>query len=191
MSTNRYERSKERTRQRLLDAAIALVLEKGYEVLTITEIADRADCGRGTFYLHYKDKEDLVWAAIEHYFQMTNKLANESTAGLTSPQREYLSWKLTFESAQRTAPFFVQLGEKAAPLFLSRMKTYLRTLYDQNLHEERYHTRLDLPIPFMATFIAGAVMDVITWWAETGFIYTPAQMADMLYQMVFREPPPK
>src|SRR5690242_7433215 len=62
---NRFERRKQRTREQLKRAAIDLVLEKGYDSLTIQDITDRADVARATFYLYYKDKEEIVWAAIQ------------------------------------------------------------------------------------------------------------------------------
>ncbi len=47
------------------NALISLVLEKGYDTVTIEEITDRADLGRTTFYLHFRDKEELLMNAID------------------------------------------------------------------------------------------------------------------------------
>src|SRR5882724_5885460 len=49
-----------RTRKHLWEALVALIEEKDYSEITIQDIADRADVHRVTFYLHYRDKHDLL-----------------------------------------------------------------------------------------------------------------------------------
>ncbi|WP_020429115.1 TetR/AcrR family transcriptional regulator, partial [Paenibacillus riograndensis] len=49
-----------RTKQSIRTAFIALIQEKGYEAITIQDIADRAMINRNTFYLHYENKPDLL-----------------------------------------------------------------------------------------------------------------------------------
>ena len=62
MSTNRYEKERQRTRLAFLNAALALILEKGYDNIAVTDITDRADYGRSTFYEHFEDKEAVARA---------------------------------------------------------------------------------------------------------------------------------
>ena len=54
------DRRVRRTRRTLTEAFVALVLEQGYERLTVQDILDRADVGRSTFYAHFRDKESLL-----------------------------------------------------------------------------------------------------------------------------------
>lgn len=58
------DRRVRRTRRLLSDACISLILEKGYSTVTVEEIAERADVGRTTFYMHYRDKDDLFVHSI-------------------------------------------------------------------------------------------------------------------------------
>lgn len=46
-------------------ALIDLIYEKGLQALTVSDITRKAKVNRGTFYLHYKDKQDLI-ESIEH-----------------------------------------------------------------------------------------------------------------------------
>ena len=57
-----------RTRQLLRDSLMSLILEKGYEAVTVQHITDQANLGRATFYLHYKDKEELLVISLESLF---------------------------------------------------------------------------------------------------------------------------
>lgn len=54
-----------RTRDALRRAMVELILERGFEAISISEIAERANVGRSTFYAHYADKEDLLQGSME------------------------------------------------------------------------------------------------------------------------------
>ncbi|MEZ4667133.1 MAG: helix-turn-helix domain-containing protein [Anaerolineae bacterium] len=59
--TKRPDRRRARTRKLMRDSLIALILEKGYDAVTVQDITDRENLGRATFYLHYKNgKERLL-----------------------------------------------------------------------------------------------------------------------------------
>jgi len=61
-------RAKRSTAHIRFQSTLQLVLEKGYEAVSIQDITDRADLGRGTFYIHFKDKEEVVWNAFRELF---------------------------------------------------------------------------------------------------------------------------
>lgn len=48
-----------RTHKMIIEAFIRLVEERGYDDLTVQEIADEAMINRATFYAHFKNKQDL------------------------------------------------------------------------------------------------------------------------------------
>src|SRR6516164_5384579 len=60
------DRRIQRTHQVLHQALISLIVEKGYEVITVQDIIDRANVGRSTFYTHYVGKQDLLRAGLKH-----------------------------------------------------------------------------------------------------------------------------
>jgi AcrR family transcriptional regulator len=83
MSTLQEERSAE-TRQRLMDATVECLFERGYAGTTTTEIATRAGVSRGAQLHHFPKKDELVVSALEHVFnlrlsQMRNTVAQRST----------------------------------------------------------------------------------------------------------------
>ena len=66
MNENRpLDRRIQRTRPLLQDALFRLISERGYEHITIADITEQANLGRTTFYLHYRDKEDLLQESIK------------------------------------------------------------------------------------------------------------------------------
>ncbi|WIX89746.1 TetR/AcrR family transcriptional regulator [Amycolatopsis sp. DG1A-15b] len=50
--------------ERILDAAAELLLRAGYRRTTIEDVAGRADVGKGTVYLHWKNREELFLAVL-------------------------------------------------------------------------------------------------------------------------------
>lgn len=54
------EEKKQETANRIIDAALRLFSEKGYEATTVTEITEAAGVAKGTFFNYFKAKEDLL-----------------------------------------------------------------------------------------------------------------------------------
>jgi AcrR family transcriptional regulator len=59
-SHSRPDRRVGKTRKALREALTDLILERGYESVTVQDLIDRADVGRSTFYAHFIDKDDLL-----------------------------------------------------------------------------------------------------------------------------------
>src|ERR1700675_2416626 len=86
-----------RTRSLLSDALVALMQEKSIDKITVQDVLDRATVGRSTFYLHYRDKDDLFLCVLEDGLEMW------STALLMKQEKSY-----------RVAPvaeFFMHVGD--------------------------------------------------------------------------------
>jgi AcrR family transcriptional regulator len=59
------ERKQQRTRDEIVEAAYELFAERGYGDVTVTDIAERAEIGRTTFFRYYGDKQEVVFADEE------------------------------------------------------------------------------------------------------------------------------
>ena len=59
------DRRVRRTRSSLHSAFLDLLSQRSYGEITVSEIIERADIGRSTFYAHYRDKDDLFADAID------------------------------------------------------------------------------------------------------------------------------
>ncbi|WP_109523010.1 MULTISPECIES: TetR/AcrR family transcriptional regulator [Nocardia] len=65
------DRRVRRTRNALHQALIELMIERGYERISVSDILDRADVGRSTFYAHFRDKDDLLLVSSTEYLRAT------------------------------------------------------------------------------------------------------------------------
>lgn len=60
------------TKQRLLDVGLALLLEHGYHGLGIQALLDAAKAPKGSFYHHFKDKEDFALRVVDQYMNQVH-----------------------------------------------------------------------------------------------------------------------
>lgn len=79
------ERKKQRTRQALTEAAIRLFEDRGYDQVTVAEIADAAEVSPRTFFLHFQTKEDVLLANADVRVDLALEVIAEHRAGERLP----------------------------------------------------------------------------------------------------------
>lgn len=82
---SRGSRRKRQTREKLLQAAMELMAERGMDGVAINEITERADVGFGTFYNHFPSKDAIYAALIKQVFEDFADDIDARTRGMTDP----------------------------------------------------------------------------------------------------------
>jgi AcrR family transcriptional regulator len=93
-TTPKRRRSREETRQKLLDAALAVFARHGFERATVDEIVRQAGFSKGAFYVHFESKEDLFWEILRGRIaaaQESLRQAIEPGLGVQEAQRRILA----------------------------------------------------------------------------------------------------
>lgn len=81
-------------RHRIQSAAIQLFQEQGVETTTVNEIVQRANVAKGTFYVYYKDKKELISQILtKQHGCLLNNIINQSYAHSGGDVK---MWKITF-----------------------------------------------------------------------------------------------
>lgn len=57
---NKRQQSAQNTRKKLIQAALKLLKEKGFKAINVEEITKEAGVAKGTFYIYFKRKEDII-----------------------------------------------------------------------------------------------------------------------------------
>lgn len=98
---NQESRSKRRsrdTRDRLVKAAEEIFLEKGYDSATTREIAERADLGAGTFYVHFRDKRAIYDALVRRgNREMAQKWLEARTPDMSAEEQVVAALRVSFD----------------------------------------------------------------------------------------------
>ncbi|MGA5448111.1 TetR family transcriptional regulator [Streptomyces umbrinus] len=76
------ERKRLRTRGALIDAAMELFVEHGFEAVTVTDIARRAEVGRTTFFRYFADKQEVLFADEDQHREALVSAVDEAAAAL-------------------------------------------------------------------------------------------------------------
>jgi len=99
------------SRDKLLDAAMHVIRSRGYTATTVEDICVAAGVTKGSFFHHFKSKEDLALAAVEHWNTMTGGLfAQAAYQQLADPRDRVLAYvDLRAELLQGELPDFTCL----------------------------------------------------------------------------------
>jgi AcrR family transcriptional regulator len=146
---------------------MALIAQKGFADLSIAEICDRAGIARRTFYHHFADQHELLWATVESVF---DRLA-EDMARLDADSLLANSKPLTypiFKHIEDNAPLYrVMLSEDGTVHFILRLMGYLAQLsYEKHAPLRQMARHISVEPTLTAHFLAGAVVNVVIWWLE-------------------------
>jgi AcrR family transcriptional regulator len=188
----RHERRRLQTRKILMQATLQLVLEKGYDAITIQNITDQADLGRGTFYIHFKDKEEVVWTMFQDLYQEMEQKAHQQL-DRNMPQVEYYGLLNIFRHAEKNRDLYrLMFGGQGSALLTVRVQDFLAKtfLFDIRNAPDPKEINFSLPEEIEAQILTGMISRLLFWWLETPNDYTAGQMAAMSYEALYRKEPP-
>lgn len=180
----KLDRRVQRTRAMLRTGLIAAILEKGYEAVTVQDIADKADLRRATFYLHYKDKEELLLAALSDTFeevrQQLDAISDDALAGKTRVE----TFTAMFQHVEDNRDLYrIILTGQGTERIARYIRDYLANYTLKGLKKLPAHA-LALPPEVIAHYIAGAEVAFITWWLESNPPHTTDELAAMCQRLI-------
>ena len=188
---NRHERRRMRTKAKLQDAMLALVLEKSFESIVVQEITDRADVGRGTFYFHFDDKEDILWSLVEDRIRLTEQEAMAQFAGEMPEQPEFYGYVNIFRHvAVHKDTYRAILGANGSQQITSRVKDYLVSETVSDIAQYGIYGDIGQPPEITAQAVVALVLNLAIWWLEMPNEYTPVQMGGIVYRTLHHREPP-
>jgi len=157
------DRRTRRTRERLQRALIALVGERRYEAIGVQDIADRADLGRSTFYLHYSGKDDLLLAchaamAAAFHLGPHHPATREELLSPTVPDGLIAAFRHLLESRAPLQRLFH--GPDSGPL-LTRMRAESAREIASGLHAAFAGMTSTVPLDALAQSLAGAQLGLM------------------------------
>jgi AcrR family transcriptional regulator len=161
-----------RTRKLLLQAFIELTVEKGFAVLTVRDITERAMVNRSTFYRHFLDKYDLLETYLNEIYELT------SSHDVPGPLN-------LFRHIQQFSDFYrVMLGPQGDPLFTQRFRQNTEKRFRSSPAKAIAEPAADEPpIDLRLSCIAYAGLGATTWWLEQEQPCSPEQLTEWLRQI--------
>lgn len=151
------DRRVRKTRVQLRDALVSLVLERGWEGVSVKDVCERADLGRSTFYVHFVDKEDLLLSGFDDLHRALSDVAD----GPVQPLR--FAEALVAHAQDNVRLYRALIGRKSGQVMQRRFRETVGTVVDGELArlgvapDDRGHLR---------QFIVGGFVEMLLTWLD-------------------------
>ena len=170
------DRRIQRTRQLLFDALMNLILEKGYEAVTVQDIIDKANVGRSTFYAHFENKDQLLYGSHQELNQMLFSVQN------TKEEIDFLTLYTHAQEHSHVAK--AMLGKKGGELvigyFRDAMAFKILNEMKKGAGDSKGEQKM---LAFAAEAAAAALTRLLTCWLDHDMPFSAEEMAEKNCQM--------
>ncbi|KJD44069.1 TetR/AcrR family transcriptional regulator [Paenibacillus terrae] len=170
-----------KTQEALKTAVIELMTEKNFDDITIQDLSDKANVSRGTIYLHYMDKYDLLDKLIETHINELRERC-EAAADLDFVTGSVI-WTEYFE--RNYAFFSTMLASKGAPFFRNRFLEFLIEEFQDEVDNTKGKNE-GLNKDLVVYFLASSYVGVVEWWFRNERPVTHLELAEQLGALLER-----
>ncbi|WP_257350782.1 TetR/AcrR family transcriptional regulator [Pseudalkalibacillus decolorationis] len=182
-----------RTRKLINEAFLKLIEEKGFDAITIQDIANEALINRATFYLHYEDKyallETMSDTVVEELMALINPAYHVENQEVNLEKFQETIQNV-YENVQKNSDFYrVMFGENGVYDFRNSLEEVIRRKFNQNIEILGIQTIEDqIPKELITHFISAAFVGVIQWWLKEDMNFSPQEMAIKLSKVITKGP---
>ena len=168
MAGRKVDRRVARTRDLVLDAFHGLMVDRGYEKMTVQDLLDRAGVGRATFYAHFKGKEDLLVSSVGRLgvgLRLAWKRANAERDNAAIPlgfAREFLR-----HVGGHRSIYDLMVGRPSEVTIERYMRRMLSELVREDLSTRSGARRGSKGADVAVQFVTGALWSLMAWWLTT------------------------
>ncbi|MBP1044957.1 TetR/AcrR family transcriptional regulator [Enterococcus sp. BWM-S5] len=178
-----------RTHKMIIEAFFHLVEEKGFEAITIQEIADRAMINRATFYAHFKDKQDLYDQIFDFAVQaFTSALDTDKTIQGNRIEVKKIELLLTtiYNNIHKNKNFFLTIMDGSSNETLRRkLADILYEKYADTLaHLRITENDIEVPVDFIIEYMTSIFIGTLHWWITSDTDMTPNHLARLVIKLV-------
>lgn len=178
-----------RTKKLIRSALAELIDEKGFINISVTDLAQRADINRGTFYLHYVDKYDLLEKIeneiIQEMEEETKHLDPINMRNIDTTNKPLPFMVTLFEYFRENSVIIKSiLGPKGDPTFERKIKKFIETnLFEKQKSKSFNVDQAVISEEYFIPYILSADLGVIQHWLEKGMEESSDEMALILARM--------
>lgn len=177
------------TKAQITDALIQLIHEKGFNNLNVTDLTRAAGIGRGTFYIHYLDKFDLLnkieAQLMDEIQQVLNNVIPEELSVRSNADSEVPS-----ELLIKTLDYFYQnskllsalLSPDGDPYLIDKIKEMFRNLIKESFHASSDDIEFNPNIPrdYIMEIILDRLMSIVVYWMSKEDLESPEEIAKII-----------
>lgn len=175
-----------RTHKMIKEAFFELMDSIGFEKITVQNLTTKAMISRTTFYLHYKDKYDLLDQIENEVLDGLKNIATPlpidelATNGLSSEKSLAILLRI-YEYIRENKEFFrLIMSENGDPSFYYKLNETMKITASQNIDLNR----LRIPVHYAIAFVIGFQTSIINAWIKTDMKETPEEVVKIITQVM-------
>lgn len=166
MTPKPVDRRVRKTRSLLQHTMQDLILEKGYDAITVQNILDRADVARATFYAHFRDKDHLLLSGFEVlHAEMDEAMASEG--GGSPPSLSDIALGIFRHAQTNRRGFQAMMGGASGEIVIRAARNYLAIHVRDEIGPRASRVQNPAIVDAIVDFEAGALVSLISWWLDT------------------------
>ena len=173
----------EQTRQKIMNAAEKLIAARGFDNVTVDEIAAEAGVAKGSFYTHFKRKEDVVGELAHIHFETMRDRSDKLDSGVCDKVSAYLteSMKYIVKSGIKLAQQWMKCGME--PELTADVSN--KFVYDMRMIREMLEAAVrsgelsrGTPVETIARFAAVEYYGAVACWCITNGAMDPVKVLE-------------
>ena len=187
------------TKQHIRGALIQLLLEEKFETISVSKLCQRAGINRGTFYLHYLDKYDLIETlkeeiiaqlGVKPIIDLIETLKEEIITQLrknfeeTTNTRDLLIANLSY--LQQNHDLIYAVSQSHYLNFRETIREFMLSILtnDQHKLQTEHFLKENFPISekYALEVFLSSIEGIISLWISSGTKETPEEMTNMILQ---------
>jgi AcrR family transcriptional regulator len=175
-----------RTQKLLRDALHSLIHERDYDSIAVKEILDRANVGRSAFYMHFRDKDDLLAASFHDIFGPVPSIRPETGDHRTD---RFLWFSLPIfehlDHLRRAGE--LRLGPRGRAILHGHLQKVLVELIVGEVGkspQDRRKAAGQIPRELLVQCVASTFILVLNWWVDSRSKLSPKQVDDLFRALI-------
>lgn len=179
-----------RTYKLIKEAFLELMEIQGFDKITVKDLTNKAMISRTTFYLHYKDKFDLLEQIeneiLDGFKSILDEVCIDEIITKYFSIEKYSTLLIRiYEYIKENQQFFkLIMGKNGDPSFYYKLNETMKLTVDKNILIDR----LKIPEHYAIAFIIGFQTSIINEWINTGMKETPYEIASIVTQVMNNVP---
>ncbi|KRT90883.1 TetR/AcrR family transcriptional regulator [Bacillus paralicheniformis] len=175
-----------KTKRAIKEAFLKLLHEKEINKITVSDLSRRADLGRGTFYLHYKDIFDLYEQIENELFDQLGRFYDDYFPS-EDPHNLLTFIEKTTEYIYQNAAIFTLLTKpKGNILTINKFKDFFqRKIFEELSMIEQSENEVTCD-EMEISFVVSGVVGVLEEWINEGMVQTPSHVAGVIHRILLK-----
>lgn len=191
--SKKMDRRQKKTRKAILDACFSLIQEKDIQQVTINEIAEQANINRGTFYLHFDDKYDMM---NSYENEMISKIEEVIVKNIPKEQfnQHFLPSRYDtivqilkcYDENNMLMQLLLKSSHRAS--FQAKLQETIKVIINTEIPEQLKYLNYDIPMELLVIAFTSVTLSIAEYSYQAKEPINIEQLAEFMFKIILQGP---